>query len=279
MVLANVAARDRGHHFIGGPHVAIGLLEADRQSGSGLLAQLGVTEPDELRAALEAEADGEEAAQKTVKGPPGVSPPFTPGAKKALEMSLREALKLSQNWIGPGHMLLGLISSAASSVLVERLPLDEARDAVAAWEADQPVSEKGVGENSEGNETMAKGFSQVLKAAMAKAKPIGSQHLLLGMFETENTLARKALESLGVTKEKVTAAIDSIGTDGTSDESPQAEYEVRVGEHSIRVDHPESRDLLRGILEDDPELAARIRDAVERRARDAVERRAKGPDS
>jgi hypothetical protein len=89
------------------------------------------------------------------------------------------------------------------------------------------------------------------------------------MFDVENTLARKALESLGVTEQKVRDAIASIGTAGTIDEPPQPEYEVRVGDQSIRVDDAQSREMLRRIVEEDVELAERLRAAIERRAREA----------
>jgi len=262
MVFVNKAATDRGHTSIRGAHFALGLLEMDRQSGAGLFKRLDL-DRDDLRAALEAEADGQEEEQ--AKLPPGASPPFSPTAKKALEMSLREALQLGHNWIGPGHMLMGVLRSAASSVLVERLELDRARDVVAAWERDQPASEQAAGTESEQNETMAKGFSEVMKAAMTKAtKPIGSHHLLLAMFQVEDTLACKVLSELGVTEEKVQELIESIGTAGTIDEPPLQEDEVRVGDQVIRIADADSRAAIREVLGDQG-IAARIREALARR--------------
>lgn len=266
MVFTQKIAKERGDDFVSGTHIALGLIEADRQSEAGLFARLGV-DVAELEAALNAEADRDKDLEEG--GERRGSPRFTPLAKKTLEMSLREALRLRQNWIGPGHMLLGILNSAGSTALVERLKLDEARAAIAQWEADQPASDHKTSEEGESNETVATGFTEVMKAAMTNGtKPVGSQHLLLGMFQAGETLARKVLESLGVTEQKVWDAIESIGTDGTIDAPPEREYEVRVGEHTIRVDDPKSRDLLRRVLDDDPELAEQIRAAIDRKSKE-----------
>lgn len=264
MVLTQKIARDRADGFISGTHIALGLIDNDRQSGGGLFAKLGV-DVAELEEALHAEADRDKEAAS--EGEPSASPKFTHLAKKVLEMSLREALRLGQRWIGPGHMLLGILGSAGSSALVERVPLDAARAAIAEWESERPTVEQTAGAEGEGD-AVSRGFGEVVKRAMAAPKPIGSQHLLLAMFEVENSVAAKVLATLGIAKGKVASLIQAIGTAGTLDEPPRPEYEVRVGEHAIRVDHPESRDMLREILDRDPDLAERIRVAIERRAKE-----------
>lgn len=265
MVLTQKIANDRRDPCISGTHIALGLIENDRQTGGAMFAKLGLDLP-ELEAALHAEADREKQAE--VESELSGSPKFTHLAKKALEMSLREALRLRHRWIGPGHMLLGILGSAGSSALVERVPLDAARAAIAEWEAERPAVEQTAGVEGEGG-AVSRGFGEVMKRAMAAPKPIGSQHLLLAMFEVENSVAGKVLATLGIAKGKVASLIQAIGTAGTLDAPPQPEYEVRVGDHAIRVDHPESRDMLREILDRDPDLAERIRIAIERRAAEA----------
>lgn len=263
MVLTEKVARARGDDFISATHIALGLIESDRQSGSGLFAKLGV-DVAELEAALHAEADRD----KKPKTPGGGR--FTPAAKKVLEKSLREALRLRQRWIGPGHMLLGILDSAGSAAVLERLPLDGARAAIAEWEAERPTVEQSAGAESEGSSAVSRGFGEIMKTAMSVGpKPIGSQHLLLAMFQVENTLARKVLEALGLHKERVAMVISNLGTQGTLDDPPQPEYEVRVGDQVMRVDDAWSRDMLREILDKDPDLAERIRVAIERRVKEA----------
>jgi ATP-dependent Clp protease ATP-binding subunit ClpC len=100
-VFAQQEARALGHDSIGTEHVLLGLLRQEEGLAAVVLASLGVT----------IEAVREQAAQV---GKPGGNPsaggqlPFTPETKKALELSLREALALGHNHIGTEHVLLGL---------------------------------------------------------------------------------------------------------------------------------------------------------------------------
>ena len=265
MVFTQKIATDRGDDFVSGTHIALGLIESDRQSGAGLFANLGV-DVAELEDALRAEADLDKGAG--AGGERSGSPRFTHLAKKALEMSLREALRLRQNWIGPGHMLLGILGSAASTALVERVKLDEARAAIGEWEAEMPAAERS--SEGEGGGAVSRGFGEVMKGAMAVGpKPVGSQHLLLAMLAAENTLAYKVLTALRVSQGDVDSLIEAIGTRGTIDAPPEADYELRVGDQTIRLDDAQSRDMLRKVLDDDPALAEAIRLAIERRSKEA----------
>ncbi|MCU1489786.1 MAG: ATPase domain protein [Acidimicrobiaceae bacterium] len=101
LVLAQEEARLLNHSFIGTEHILLGLIH----EGEGLAAK-----------ALESLGIGLDAVREKVEetiGPAGSaptgSPPFTPRAKKVLELSLREALQLGHNYIGTEHMLLGLV--------------------------------------------------------------------------------------------------------------------------------------------------------------------------
>lgn len=112
LVLAQEEARLLGHQFIGTEHILLGLLH----EGEGLAAQaltlLGVT----LDAAREKVAETIGPVKRQAHG----SPPFTPRARKLLELSLREQLELGHNGIDTEHMLLGLVrqgESVAISVL------------------------------------------------------------------------------------------------------------------------------------------------------------------
>lgn len=104
VVLAQEAARRLGHPSIGSDHVLLGLVLVDDGVGARALAGLGVT------------ADATEAAIVAGRGPAGNPPgghiPFTASAKKALEIALREALRLGHNSIGTEHILLALVRDA-----------------------------------------------------------------------------------------------------------------------------------------------------------------------
>ena len=112
--LAQVEARRLDHDYIGTEHVLLGLVDVPEDIGAKALAALGV-EASAVRAAVERIVGRGE-------GAPEGHVPFTPRAKKALELSLREALQLGHNYIGTEHIVLGLIregKGVAAQVLVE----------------------------------------------------------------------------------------------------------------------------------------------------------------
>ena len=114
LALAQDEARLLNHNFIGTEHILLGLLHQPESTACRALAALDVN-LDNARAAVE----------ETI-GPAGMpttgSPPFTQRAKKVLELALREALQLGHNYIGPEHILLGLVregEGVAAQVLVK----------------------------------------------------------------------------------------------------------------------------------------------------------------
>jgi ATP-dependent Clp protease ATP-binding subunit ClpC len=115
VVLAQDEARLLSHHHIGTEHLFLGVLS----EGEGLGAQA-------LRAF---DIDLEDVRGRVRKAvpprstPPGGHIPFTPQAKKVLELSLREALTLGHNYIGTEHILLGLIREGqglAAQIITEK---------------------------------------------------------------------------------------------------------------------------------------------------------------
>ncbi|MCL5048656.1 MAG: ATP-dependent Clp protease ATP-binding subunit [Firmicutes bacterium] len=101
LVLAQEEARQLNHSFIGTEHILLGLIHEGEGLAAKALESLGIS--------LEAvRAKVEETIGPAGTAPTG-SPPFTPRAKKVLELSLREALQLGHNYIGTEHMLLGLV--------------------------------------------------------------------------------------------------------------------------------------------------------------------------
>lgn len=101
VVLAQVEARDFKHDHIGTEHLLLGLLAEGEGIGCQALSALGVS-PDGVRTRVQ-EIIGSGLTQ------PSGHIPFTPRAKKVMELSLREALQLGHNYIGTEHILLGLI--------------------------------------------------------------------------------------------------------------------------------------------------------------------------
>ena len=101
VVAAQDAARHLGHNYIGTEHVLLGLFAEPDSIAVKVLTSMGVTGEAVQAAVVEMIGRG----QATVKG----HIPFTPRAKKVLELSLREALALGHNYIGTEHILLGLL--------------------------------------------------------------------------------------------------------------------------------------------------------------------------
>ena len=114
VVLAQEEARLLNHNYIGTEHILLGLIHEGEGVAAKALESLGIS--------LEAVRNQVE----EIIGQGGSSPsghiPFTPRAKKVLELSLREALQLGHNYIGTEHILLGLIregEGVAAQVLVK----------------------------------------------------------------------------------------------------------------------------------------------------------------
>jgi ATP-dependent Clp protease ATP-binding subunit ClpC len=97
LVLAQEEARRLDHNFIGTEHILLGLIDESEGVAARTLASLGITR----------EAVRDKVLEKVGPGPASSSaagsPPFTPRAKKVLELSLREALQLGHNYIGTEH--------------------------------------------------------------------------------------------------------------------------------------------------------------------------------
>jgi ATP-dependent Clp protease ATP-binding subunit ClpC len=113
-VLAQEEARLLNHNYIGTEHILLGLIHEGEGVAAKALESLGIS-LEAVRSQVE-----------EIIGQGGSSPsghiPFTPRAKKVLELSLREALQLGHNYIGTEHILLGLIregEGVAAQVLVK----------------------------------------------------------------------------------------------------------------------------------------------------------------
>jgi ATP-dependent Clp protease ATP-binding subunit ClpC len=164
VVLAQEEARLLNHSYIGTEHILLGLIH----EGEGVAAK----SLESLSISLEAVR----AQVEEIIGQGGSSPsghiPFTPRAKKVLELSLREALQLGHNYIGTEHILLGLLregEGVATQVLVKLgADLGKVRQQVIqllsgyqgpAAKGDAPTASTGAGNKEDSGE---KGGSQIL---------------------------------------------------------------------------------------------------------------------
>ncbi|GAA1234585.1 ATP-dependent Clp protease ATP-binding subunit [Janibacter melonis] len=114
VVLAQEEARLLNHNYIGTEHILLGLIHEGEGVASKALESLGISLEQVREQVQDIIGPGQQAPSGHI--------PFTPRAKKVLELSLREALQLGHNYIGTEHILLGLIregEGVAAQVLVK----------------------------------------------------------------------------------------------------------------------------------------------------------------
>jgi len=100
VVLAQEESRTFKHNYIGTEHILLGLLREEEGLAGRVLESLDITIERVRAAVLQIVGAGEEPTPGQI--------PFTPRAKKVLELAIREALSLGHNYIGTEHILLGL---------------------------------------------------------------------------------------------------------------------------------------------------------------------------
>lgn len=139
MNLAKGEVQRLGHEYIGTEHLLLGLISEAHSTAVLVLQNMAVD-----RARIRAEIE------KLVKGNSPVVPvgylPFTPRAKKALELALLEAHQLQHNYIGTEHLLLGLIAEgegiAARVLTTLGVTLERTREEIRDFVGDAPEDEE-----------------------------------------------------------------------------------------------------------------------------------------
>jgi ATP-dependent Clp protease ATP-binding subunit ClpA len=233
VVLAQEEARKLNHNFIGTEHLLLGLLS------SGGLASRVLTD---IGMSLEDTRDDVARMVGTGKAAPSGHIPFTPRAKKTLELALREALQLHHNHIGTEHLLLGLIregEGVAAQVMrqhadlltirtrmLDLIPAASAEARGRRWLRRRPVAgpadaEVPVSEHNDLNATPAADAALSEAARLAGSGPVGSHHLLLATLTDPQTAAARALAALGVDLEQARQALRAAEVTGTTDEPPE----------------------------------------------------------
>ena len=101
VVLAQEEARKLNHNYIGTEHILLGLIQEGEGHAAKALEEMNISIENVRKEVVEIIGEGQQSPSGHI--------PFTPRAKKVLELSLREALQLGHNYIGTEHILLGLI--------------------------------------------------------------------------------------------------------------------------------------------------------------------------
>ncbi|MEY4735518.1 MAG: hypothetical protein RL428_853 [Actinomycetota bacterium] len=170
VVLAQEEARMLNHNYIGTEHILLGLIHEGEGVAAKALESLGIS-LDAVRAQVE------EIIGQGQQAPSGHIP-FTPRAKKVLELSLREALQLGHNYIGTEHILLGLIregEGVAAQVLVKLgADLNRVRSTViqllSGYQGKEAVTQGGPAEGTPSTSLVLDQFGRNLTVAAREGK-------------------------------------------------------------------------------------------------------------
>jgi ATP-dependent Clp protease ATP-binding subunit ClpA len=232
IVLAQEEARRLNHNYIGTEHILLGLVAESQGLASRALSGFGVT--------LDGTRDEVEAIiHRGVKQPSGHIP-FTPRAKKTLELSLREALALHHNYIGTEHILLGVIregDGVGAQILRQHGDLLAIRAAVLDMASVTPVQlstgrrwlRRRAADGDEGQPAEQSTLSATPAAdttlseatRLAGLQPVGSHHLILAALTDPDTAAARALVALGIDLAEAREALRTVDVTGTTDEPPE----------------------------------------------------------
>src|SRR5829696_9164144 len=170
VVLAQEEARMLNHNYIGTEHILLGLVSEGDGVAAKALESLGIAVEGVRQQVEEIIGQGQQAPSGHI--------PFTPRAKKVLELSLREALQLGHNYIGTEHILLGLIregEGVAAQVLVKLgADLNRVRQQVlqllSGYQGKEPAESGGRGEGTPSSSLVLDQFGRNLTSQAREGK-------------------------------------------------------------------------------------------------------------
>jgi len=170
VVLAQEEARMLNHNYIGTEHILLGLIHEGEGVAAKALESLGISLDGVRTQVTEIIGEGQQAPSGHI--------PFTPRAKKVLELSLREALQLGHNYIGTEHILLGLIregEGVAAQVLTKMgADLNKVRQQViqllSGYQGKEPVAAGGPTEGQPSGSAVLDQFGRNLTQAAREGK-------------------------------------------------------------------------------------------------------------
>jgi ATP-dependent Clp protease ATP-binding subunit ClpA len=284
IVRSQELARERHHNDIGTEHLLLGLVDDEEAVGSQVLRAMNIS-LDEIRQRVD-EIIG------AGQGAPTGHIPFTPRARKVLELGLREALQLGDHYIGTEHHLLALIREdegvAAQVLLASGADLNRARQQVIlvrrgyqssgdTWPEDRPDSDRVIRPVS--SETSTANISRftdrarrVVVLAQEEARTlshnyIGTEHILLGLIREREGVAARALEEMGVSLGAARQQVEEIiglGQQAPSDHIPFTPRARRVLELGLREalqlghNHIGTEHILLGLIREGDGVAVQV---------------------
>src|SRR6202046_4922563 len=245
VVTAQEEARELTHNYIGTEHILLALLRRpdgppneESAIAPAILEEFGMSRDGVREEVIDKVGIGKGKAKTG-------HIPFTPRAKKVLELALREALQLHHNYIGTEHLLLGLIREdegvavqimrkhadllALRAAVLDRVPAGEGEEgalAAATGALMRRVRARHLPRRDGGDEqtvgaTPATDATLTEAARLAGGAPVGSHHLLLAALADPNSAAARTLAGLGVDLDQARELLRTADVTGTSDEPPE----------------------------------------------------------
>jgi ATP-dependent Clp protease ATP-binding subunit ClpA len=212
VVWAQEEARGFQHNYIGTEHILLGLLREEQGLAARVLESFGLTVERVRAQVVRIVGSGEEPSSGQI--------PFTPQAKKVLEMALHEALSLGHDYIATEHVLLGLLrdnEGVAVRILLDcDVDLPDLRDEVivrtgsARPATDEPTS-SGPGPAIDpgwldGLPVLLKPLGEEIRGDLGRAPDLGD--LLLALICVPHTPVAEALNELGLDVDEVWGSIE-----------------------------------------------------------------------
>ena len=245
-------ARELGHPMIRPEHLALGMLQGEGVADRAL-SDFGVTYADTRERLLAVTPAGVALTGERL--------PFTAEAKKVLERSLREALRLKHKYIGTEHLLLGLLrvdEQLAAGLFAVNLELLRAR----------------VVQYATGSPEDRVRRSPALHAAFGRAQgaaghaPVTTGQMLVALAGDPESQGARVLARLGVSEGALADALRDVPLEETSDApGPPRWFEIKLGGRTATVQDAE---LTKVLAELDPEqIRAVLRKGVEQGGTDA----------
>ncbi len=273
------------HDCIGTEHILLGLIQEGGGVAADVLKNLDV-DPRRLRAEVE---------RLMTFGTAPVTMgqiPFTPRAKKVLELALEEARNLGHNYIGTEHLLLGLIREekgfAAEALRTLDVGLEAAREEVAkVFGAEGPAPEVAAGPEVSGPLTdRARRVMRIAgdEAARFRHREIGTEHILLGLIAevAPGVLSKVFLLRLRVETEKLMTEGEEPVVTGTPMFTAGAKKAIELAlqaAHDLADGSAGPEHLLLGLLGEKEGVAARVLAAAGITAEDVEQIRAVRPEA